>query len=496
MAITKKIGSMAGALVALLIAVAGLPNLAGAAPDGVYLESTNRSPRGEGGALIWPLYTVTNTNTLLAITHTSITVHGDDALASACSGNNCLGAPNLPGDKGGFSVNSPGQWTLVHFHVRKDTDSSDLKDWKVCLSPGDVWSATFTASGASDTTIDTTDTSDVTGGTVFPVTIAGTKGYVEAVAIDSGTTQVNGCNNISDDNPIAGDVSEANINATHSLMGEAFFVSLGTGLASGYNATALDSFQDYDEDYVIANSVKHTGFPDPPNTDPNTAQKRSFFALAFGPGGNTVGSLQSRWLVDAALGMDTQMVVTFPVGNVTLKPGVDFGFTGTDRCTNCQTFNFNIPSKMALYLRDDEELRSAGSPVQVTMGNEVNVISLASVIAANPGLLPTPTTQAGWLNLLIDDDENEFTDSVQGKTCLNNVGTGDTCLALAGTLNNHFVPAALPVVGFTILQASTGGNLLSALLPWKTASPYSQYGCDAAAGDHGSCSGVGIDIID
>jgi len=481
-----------------LIALVSLPSPVSAAPEGSYYEFTNKAARGEGGALIWPLYTVTNTNTLLAITNSSIVVNGSDSLAGACTGAGCPGLSGgaaTPSTKGGFSVSSPGRWTLVHFHVRKDTDSTDLKDWKVCLSPGDVWTATFVASGAN-TTIDTSDLSTVTG-TVFPATATGTKGYIEAVAVDTGTTQANGCDGIPNSNTWEGS-AEANILATHSLFGEAFFVTGGTGLASGYNATALDSFQDF-RDLLIANSIKNTGFPQgaPPSSGgtPNTAQKRTFFALAFGSGGNTVGMLQSRWLVDSSLGMDTQMVVTFPVGNVSLRPNWDFGFTGADICADCQLFNFNIPSAMALFLRDDEELRSGGSPVQVPMGNEVNVITLSTLLTANPGLRPTPTTTAGWLNFMIDADENEFVDSVQGKTCVGATPSpAQACADAAGTLTSHFVPAALPVVGFTILQATTPTSLMSALLPWKTASPDSQYQCDAASGDHGRCSGVGIDI--
>lgn len=480
----KKLCGIAGVLTILLVAAAALPSRAGATLWPNLIHGTHSNPGGLGGALIYPLFTVEGgTGTLLAITNTTITFTGNDSVVAAL----CPGADGCPTDET-FQLNSRGTYTLVHFHARKTTDSSDLKNWTVCLSPGDVWTAEFSNVGGN-TQISTLDSS-VTS-VAFPLTISGqTKGYIEAVAVDSGTSQQYGCDG-QVQNP-AGNNGDRGFDFNNSLFGEAFFVSQGSGLSNGYNATALRVFQDIggDGSVLVVNSIKSTLIPD---TGINTAQKRSFFALTHPALYSTVGSLASRWILDSSIGLDTQMVVTFPVGNVTLKPVGDFGFGGFDNCSNCTHFNFNIPATMALWLWNDEEVVDGQSPRQVTMGNEVNILTLSSLISAGTVHLPTVSDTGGWLRLMNDDDENQFVDAVLGKTC-SVTSPGDTCINAGGTLDVRFVPEMLPVVGFSILTAPPQFN---ALLPWKFQAPASTYDCYAdASGDFGQCTGVDLDPTD
>jgi hypothetical protein len=399
----------------------------------------------------------------------------------------CPGGPlsSCPGDNA-FQLNSVGRYTLVHFHARKTTDSSDMRNWTVCLSPGDVWTASFTKVGAN-TEISTTDVSTTSVG--FPLTIVGqTQGYIEAVAVDMGTSKQHGCT--LGENPY-GTVGDSGHDISHTLFGEAFFVSLGAGLSSGYNATAINNFQDLrGDDEVVVNSIKSTIFP---ASGANTAQKRTFFALTHPTVYSTTGALASRWILDSSIGLDTQLVVTFPVGNVTMKPVGDFGFPGFDNCTNCVHFNFNIPATMALWLWNDEEDVDGQSPRQVPMGKEVNVLTLSNLISTGAVHLPTPADTGGWMHLMNDDDENQFVDAVRATTC-SVTSPGDTCVAGGGGLSVRYVPDMLPVVGFSILTAPPQ---FSALLPWKIEVPAALYDCPIdASGFFGDCTGVNLDPSD
>lgn len=481
-------GATAMIAAAMLITIAALPGSSEARPgsSGKSMGSKRamRSPSGLGGALIYPLWTVTNTNTLVAITNTSIEVHGTDGVASAF----CPGGGNCPSNTA-ISVNSFGTWTQVHFHVRRDTNSQDLKNWKVCLSPGDVWTMSLVSNGSGGATIATTDLSTVDG-VSFPATIAGaTQGYIEAIAVDVGTTEKVGCdgqvgNNDALNGPngftVLGGGPDSMHEIVNSLFGEGLFVSLGTGLASGYNATAIAGMQELEQGEPIGQSVKSTTIPE---SGVASAQKRAWTALTHPGLDYTTGSLASRWIADSSVGFDTQLVVTFPVSTneagaaLTLKPFTDFGLGGSDVCAECLSFNFGIPSTMALWLRDDEEGVSTGSPKQVTIGKETNVLSLNALILANPALLPPSGARGGWLHLLIDADENEFVDAVHGVTCSTSAGSSLSPCATVGSVQHHFVPAMLPVAGFTILQGTQGGTLLSALLPWKELIPYAEYQC-------------------
>jgi len=286
----------------------------------------------------------------------------------------------------------------------------------------------------------------------------------------------------------AGVVGDAGHAFMHSLFGEAFFVTLGPGgLSSGYNATAIQTFQDLRGFEPVVNTIKSTVKP---TAASNTAQKRVFFALTHPTIYSTTGSLASRWILDATGDFDTQLVVTFPVGNLTLKPVGDLGFPGFDNCTNCTPFNFNIPATMALWLFDDEEHVDLSSPKQVTINKEVNVLTLSTLISGGVVHLPLATSGGGWLRLMNDLDENQFVDAVLGKTCSVS-SPGDTCLASGGALSNRYIPAMLPVVGFSILTAKPQ---FSALLPWKIQPPASLYDCPIdATGDFGDCTGIGLD---
>lgn len=460
------VGGLAAAAVGLLLAQPA------SAVFSQSLDFTHVGVNGEGDALIWPLFDVVNQDTLIAITNTSIEINGVDQNAAACVGLGCMTTEAI-------TLNSIGRWSLVHFHVRKPDQSQDARNWTVCLSPGDVWTASMTQSG-SDTLIETADLSTTSVG--FPLTATGiTKGYIEAVQVDVGTSQATGCDNTMSVTAHQPGFPSNGIRFANILFGEGLFVGKGTGLASGYNATAIATFQSYNSnnDIFTVDNLKSTATV----AGVATPQKRAFFALTHPGLEVTVGSLKSRWFVDSSFGGDTQLVVTFPVTTagtnaLSIRPAEDMAFPGFTNCLECVAFNFNIPATMALWLRDDEENRDGQSPRQVTIGKQVNVLTLSSLLAAGTVHLPTPSATGGWLHMMVDNDENEFVDSVTGRTCdISNPGL--SCSVGGGVLTWRFVPRMLDVVGFSIIQAeSTSGDLLSALLPWKWNAPANTYQCD------------------
>lgn len=489
------------AAVAIGLLLAGLvgPAPVQAAPAGSgYIAGTPTrvAVNGLGDALIWPLFTVDNTNTLLAITNTSIHLIGTDTVAG-CSG--CMGTDSIS-----MGPNSIGQFTLVRFHIRRDTDSVDIRDFSVCLSPGDVWTMTLSRVGSA-TKLVSTDTSCIdfeqskptcNSGLDEPLTGNPLRGYIEAVAIDTGTRGPGDANPFGCDG-VAGGIDTQPGGApwpfVRSLFGETFYVNLSTGIANGANATALVNLQElHASDNAVTDSIRTTICPTGTCSSYNSNQKRAFFALTHPGEFATVGSLVSRWILDTAAGFDTQMVVTFPLGNLSLSPTTDLDDSGQYVGSSSNvSFNFNIPSQMALYLRNDSEARSH-SPRQVVMGKEVNVITLSTEVAANPTLLPTASSKAGWLHFLIDDDENEFVDAVAGAACTSTNSGSGACLP--GSLTNLFMPRMLPIVGFSILNSTITGKF-SALLPWKWMPPADDYSCggdSAIIGDIGRCRGRGL----
>jgi len=484
-----------GAVVVAALLVAGIvsPASVDAAPQFSTYDSSSALTQvdvsgANGGALIWPLWTVVNTNTLIAITNTSVRVSGTDEVAGACGGNNCPSQPSI-------TPTSPGLFTLVRFHFRRATDSADQKDFSICLSPGDVWTAALTKVGGV-TKILSSDLSTInnetgSGFSGLNESLPGNPdiGYIEAVAVDTGTTKDTGC--AGPPGGFSGSALGTARAMVRHLMGEVFYVSLGTGLANGANATSIGAFQaiEAQSSQAVVDTIRSAVFPTGDSGAVNNARNRVFFALTH-PGEHvTVGSLVTRWILDETAGFDTQLVVTFPLGNLTMRPFREFGFNGSDNHSDRVDFNFNIPTTMALWLRDDEEHRS-NSPRQVPMGKEVNVITLSTEAAANPTIIPSGA-KGGWLQLMIDNDENEFVDAVRGANCSVSA-SGDVCTT-TGTLNQQHVPAMLPVVGFSILTSTTSGGKLSALLPWKWRAPDVDYDCNETSIDRqGRCRGNNV----
>jgi hypothetical protein len=412
-----------GMLIAAMAQVI-LPGPAAAGPGdrAMYFE-------GRGQALIYPFWTVENTDTLFEI------VNGITRINSSGASRN-------------------GRWVQVKFHIR-DTASADLLDFTVCLSPGDVWTASLTQrDGVTHLISKDLSASDLGHPPTDSTLSQASRGYIEAVMIDNGLTQETGCNNSHADADFSGG-SEAD-GTDQPLFGRVIYVAMATGLATGFNAEAI---KDLDASIELSSGTLQ-------------GSTKAFQALALGhDNGSVVGALLGRWLVDPSIGADTQVVVTFPLGSQSFnlcsgESSTAFGVFSA-ACTTTSPLDFSLPAKAALWIRDDEE-RVNFSPRQVPFGNEVNVLTLSefpTLLAVSGG------GKAGWFRLMIDDNEDEVTDFVTGQ--LQTGGPGPTDVRL---------PHVLPVVGFTIISAPVQAGRISATFPFQTDRPPSLYDCATAAG--------------
>ncbi|HEX9879091.1 MAG TPA: hypothetical protein VGB25_02725, partial [Candidatus Binatia bacterium] len=161
------------------------------------------------------------------------------------------------------TTNRKGRWILVHFTVHEEKDSIDVRDWNICLSPGDVWTAALTLEGGV-THLKSNDLSS--GAPSEPLSDLGTapideilqpgpggtnpvRGYISAVMIDNGTSHGAGCDgNHESNNPNTGDPDNAEFDSERHqalnapLFGRSIYVNVGNGLATGFNDEAIKGY--------------------------------------------------------------------------------------------------------------------------------------------------------------------------------------------------------------------------------------------------------------
>ena len=224
---------------------------------------------------------------------------------------------------------------FVHIIVREGIRSDEVRNFTVCLSPGDVWTAAIspgTAAGSSNLVVGNPGSCDaaVAGSGFTPpplpgqvVPMAATFGYIEAYTMEGAIALLGG----GDD----------------TLFGVATPVNVAAGFSSSYNAVAFTGFNATDETFVVLR---------------NSAVAQ---ALAR-EGGVDKEVLMTRWFADPALSAVTQIVLTFPGG---FQPGA--------------------ADPVSLFVFDEDENFNF-SPRHIFLPWEVNVCSLAQ----NPA---TPDTQ-------------------------------------------------------------------------------------------------------
>jgi hypothetical protein len=464
--------SVAVTLMGVLVVAAMVFSLASLAGAGAGDRTMYKE--GTGQALIYPLWVADGTTDTLFEIVNRITPIFPTAQA-----------PDATTFDGDFRL---GRWVMVRIQIREEKNSEDALNFDICLSPGDVWTAGLTLQSGI-TRLITSDESPTfgLGGASTPLSPTGsplsnpTRGYIEAVMIDNGTSPDTGC-----------DFSHGSDFAFFSnrrggqepLFGREIFVNTAGGLATGFNAEALEDLWPS----IEANNGTLQG------------SARAFRDLGLGEeDSDIIGSLMGRWLRDASASFDTQVVVTFPTGkNNTWKLcDGDFSFPAISPfdTTDCDVggatggtltpFDFSITSSttMALWIRNDEECVNH-SPRQVPTPNEVNVITFSALnnhffsVGSDPreGLKCTTTKATnpatfGWFRLLFDVNEDEMTDYVKGVWFEQDTFSVTT---------NHSVkvPRVIPAVGFVTITAPTAAARISATFPFQTERPFERYNCD------------------
>jgi hypothetical protein len=185
-----------------------------------------------------------------------------------------------------------GQNQFVHVRVREGVRSNDVRDFTVCLSPGDVWTAAISprsgVRGQSQLVVANPGSCDATvakaGFTPPPVPgvvvpIPATFGYIEAFTL-----------------PTAGEPVGRDV-----IMGVATLVNVQAGFSSSWNPVALVGFNGRSEN------------------DSTLTNKRTLVSQALArEGGVDKEVLLARWNANPEIGAETQLVFTFPAG---FQPG-------------------------------------------------------------------------------------------------------------------------------------------------------------------------------
>jgi hypothetical protein len=404
------------------------------------------------------------------------------------------------------TTNRKGRWILVHFTFHEEKNSEDVRDFNICLSPGDAWTAAITLEGAV-THLKSDDLSS--GGPLAHHSALGpppvdevlgpasygnpVRGYISAVMIDNGTSEHAGCDSSHEsDNEETGNPDNALFDSERHqalnapLLGRAIYVNIGNGLATGFNSEAIKGYCSNNPTTFCLGNVS----VGPLGGGSATGSVRAFRTLALGQHRrNARGTLLGRWLRDGANNLDTQLVLTFPTGKFH-----QFNFCSEDLSntlsafgtTSCGAgnittipFDFRITAttQMTLWIRNDEECVSISNR-KINTPNEVNVITFTSLPTSLFNTTDStrdgsckredrPAT-SGWFRLLFDQNEDEITDSVTGTF---GPGVGG---APVGTLK---VPKVIAAVGFVTMTAQTTGPRISATFPFQSEEPFDFFDC-------------------
>jgi len=299
MRLAKKLAPYAVGMASALLLLAGQPGKTQAAPTCLAADGADECPQvavnGIGDMLVYSLWQTTgNRDTLIAV------IEGYGTSAS----------------------------NYVHVRFREGVNSVDVLDFTICLSPGDVWTAALSGTGApaGGSVLRVGNPGSCDDDVVAPLTpppavgepliISGaTFGYMEAYTFPGPAASPPG---------------------TDSIFGVATIVNPTAGFASSYNATALVNFEGLTEGDTVHGDVL-------------IAQ-----ALAR-EGGVDKEILMTRYTAGGVLNATSQIVLTFPTGD---QPEFD-----------------DDPDSISAYFFDEDENINS-SPRRIDLPNEVNICTI------------------------------------------------------------------------------------------------------------------------
>jgi hypothetical protein len=264
----------------------------------------------------------------------------------------------------------------VHVRLHDGIDSADLRDFTICLSPGDVWTAAITRGTATETSnlaVGNPGSCDATvaaaGFTPPPlpstqdrpnlVPIASPFGYIEAYTME--IPDLGG--------PTAGNTDTG---GDDTLWGVATPVNVTSSFSSSYNGTAFVGFNATDENY----NVTLPAFRGPISQ-----------ALAR-EGGVDKEILLTRYTADPGIASTTQFVMTFPNG---LQPGSDpvsAFFFDSDENINFSPRTIRLPWEVNVCTIAPNGPNGVAHLTCPTAGNSLDIIGSSG------------TFRGGWLRLI------------------------------------------------------------------------------------------------
>lgn len=294
---------------------------------------------------------------------------------------------------------------FVHVRLHEGIASRDVRDFTICLSPGDVWTAAITAGAADGTSALIVGNNGSCDAAVQPsgftppplegtsVPIAADFGYIEAYTMerpglggpDSGNTSIGG------DDTIWGIATP--LNAT-------------SGFSSSYNATAFVGVNATDE------SINVTA---PPIRGPVSQ------ALAR-EGGVDKEILITRYTADPAIASTTQLVFTFPNG---LQPGTDpvsAFFFDSDENQNFSPRTIRFPWEVNVC-----SIAPVGNSTRLTCPTDGNALDIAG---------PPGPFRGGWVRIINNSTTSEL-DSINAPAVTRFPVIGIS-LSLLGSDDNRF----------------------------------------------------------
>ena len=324
MRLAKKLAPYAVGMVSALLLLTGQPGKTQAEPTCVVGDGADECPQvavnGIGDLLVYSLWQTTgNRDTLVAIME-------------------------------GYGNTD----TFVHVRIREGVSSIDVLDFTICLSPGDVWTASLSSTGApaGGTVLRVGNPGSCDDDVVAPLTsppdvgeplivTASTFGYIEAYTFPG---------------------SAASPRGRDSIFGVATIVNPTVGFASSYNATAFVNFEGLSEADTAHN-----------NNDISRALARE--------GGVDKEILMTRYTAGGVLEATSQVVLTFPTG---AQPLIDD--------------DADTPDPISAYFFDEDENISS-SPRRINLPNEVNICTITrpgdNTIITCPGTDNTFIVQGG-----------------------------------------------------------------------------------------------------
>lgn len=259
---------------------------------------------------------------------------------------------------------------FVHIRIREGVSSVEVRNFTICLSPGDVWTAALTASGTTSTLrVGNPGSCDATvaaaGFTAPPVVglavpVGATFGYIEAYTMEGTAPGVP---------PGNGD---------DTLWGVATPVNVTGGFSSSYNATALINFNAFNEAAAVAGNVA-------------VAQ-----ALAR-EGGVDKELLFTRYVAGAGIGAVTQVILTFPTGfRPPAADPISAFFFDENENLNFSPRNIAVPQEVNVCTIAPNAVTTL---TRIVCNAEPNGFDVVGPSAARP-TCPAGTFCEGWLRLI------------------------------------------------------------------------------------------------